>query len=194
MSQFSLYLELGIQHILDLNGFDHLLFVIALCALYSWREWKKVLILVTAFTIGHSVTLVLAALNIIRVNAGLVEFLIPLTILITALSNVFRKNNGFSPSKVQLNYFYAAFFGLIHGLGFSNYLKSLLGSGSNVVLQLLAFNLGIEIGQIIVVGVFLLVAGLVAAFFGVNKREWTLALSAGIAGMAFMLVLENKYW
>lgn len=193
MSQFSIYFELGIEHILDLNGFDHLLFIIALCALYSWREWKKVLILVTAFTVGHSITLALAAFNIIRVNSAIIEFLIPLTILITALSNIFKKNNGLGNPKVQLNYFYAAFFGLVHGLGFSNYLKSILGSG-NVVVQLLAFNLGIEIGQIFVVALFLLIAGLVAAFFGVNKREWSLALSAGIAGMAFMLMLENKYW
>lgn len=193
MSQFRLYFELGIQHILDLNGFDHLLFVIALCAIYSWREWKKVIILVTSFTIGHSITLSLAVFNIIRINSNLIEFLIPLTIFITAISNIFRKSNGFGSSKVQLNYFYAAFFGLVHGLGFSNYLKSLLGSSSNVVLPLFAFNLGIELGQIIIVAVFLLIAGLVAGI-GVNKREWNLVLSAGIAGMALMLVLDNKYW
>ena len=194
MSQFSVYLELGIQHILDLRGFDHILFIVALCILFTWREWKKVLTLITAFTIGHSVTLALSALDIVQVNAALIEFLIPLTILITALTNIFRRSGGFGTSKIQLNYFYAAFFGLIHGLGFSNYLKSILGRGSNIVVQLLAFNLGIEVGQVIIVAAVLLIAGLLIGFAGVNRREWSLTLSAAIAGMAFMLVLENKYW
>lgn len=193
MSQFGLYFNLGIQHILDFQGFDHLLFVIALCVVFTWREWKKVIILVTSFTIGHSVTLSLAALNVIRINSEIIEFLIPLTILITALSNIFKKSNSFSSSKVQLNYFYAAFFGLVHGLGFSNYLRTLLGGSSEIVTQLLAFNLGIEAGQILIVAVFLLITGL-AAGAGVNRREWNLTLSSGIAGMAFMLVLDNIYW
>lgn len=194
MSQFSVYLELGIRHILDLNGFDHILFIIALCGLYTFRDWKKVLILVTAFTIGHSVTLALSVLNIVRINASLIEFLIPLTILVTALSNVLRKKGAFSPSRVNLNYFYAVFFGLIHGLGFSNYLKSMMGRGNQVVSQLLAFNLGIEVGQIILVAVYILVAGLAVGLFSVNKREWSLGISAAIAGMALMLVLESKFW
>ncbi len=194
MSQFSVYLELGIRHILDLKGFDHILFIIALCGLYTFRDWRKVLILVTAFTIGHSVTLALSVLNVLRIDAGLIEFLIPVTILVTALSNVFRKNSAFSPSKVHLNYFYAVFFGLIHGLGFSNYLKSIMGKGSQVVSQLLAFNLGIEVGQILLVGLYILVAGLAVGLFSVNKREWSLGISAAIAGMALMLVLENKFW
>lgn len=194
MSQFSVYLELGVRHILDLQGFDHILFIIALCGLYTLRDWKKVLILITAFTIGHSVTLALSVLNIIRINPGLIEFLIPLTILVTALSNVFRKSNAFGPSKVHINYFYAAFFGLIHGLGFSNYLKSIMGKGTQVVTQLLAFNLGIEVGQILLVGIYMLIAGLAVGLFSVNKREWSLGISAAIAGMALMLVLDNKFW
>lgn len=195
MSQFRLYFELGVQHILDLEGFDHILFVIALCALYTLRDWRKIIILVTAFTIGHSITLALSVLNIIRINADLIEFLIPLTILLTGLSNIFRKNNPtMGGSKVQLNYFFAVFFGLIHGLGFSNYLKSIMGRGSDVVVQLLAFNLGIELGQIAIVLAFILIAGLTVGAFGVNKREWSLSISAAIVGMALMLVLENKIW
>lgn len=196
MSQFSIYFELGIKHILDLAGFDHILFVIALCALYTLRDWRKVLILVTAFTIGHSVTLALSTLQLIRINASLVEFLIPLTLMVTALSNIFRKPNpsGLGSSKIQLNYVYAAFFGLIHGLGFSNYLKSLMGRESNVVLQLLAFNLGIEIGQVVIVLCFMLIAGLCVGLSWVSRREWSLGISAAIAGMSLMLVLENKIW
>lgn len=196
MSQFRLYFELGLQHILDLEGFDHILFIIALCALYTLRDYRKVIILITAFTLGHSLTLALSVFNVIRVNAALIEFLIPLTILLTTLNNIFRKSNqglGYT-GKLQVNYLLAVSFGLIHGLGFSNYLKSMMGSGSDVVLQLFAFNLGIEFGQIAIVLGFMLIAGLVVGLFDVNKREWSLSISAAIAGMAIMLMLQNKVW
>ena len=134
MSEFSLYFGLGRDHILDyINGYDHILFVLALCAIYLVRDWKKILILVTAFTIGHSITLALATLNIISVNSDFIEFLIPLTIFITSFSNLFRKEGSIDNSKVQINYVFALFFGLIHGLGFSNLLRSLLGKESNIV-------------------------------------------------------------
>lgn len=194
MSTFSLYFQLGIEHILDLQGFDHMLFVIALCSLYTLRDWRKVLLLVTAFTLGHSITLAMATLGVFKVNAAWVEFLIPLTILVTAASNIFRKQQGFTTGKIYLNYIYAAVFGLVHGLGFSGYLRSLLGRSGEVAEPLLAFNLGIEIGQVIIVLAFLLIAGLLVVVAGVNKREWTLGVSATIAGMAIMLILENKVW
>lgn len=133
MSTFRLYFQLGIEHILDLQGFDHMLFIIALCALYTLRDWRKVLLLVTAFTLGHSITLALATLGVFRVNSSWVEFLIPVTILITAATNIFRKQPGFSSGKLYLNYAYAAAFGLVHGLGFSGYLRSLLGRSGSIV-------------------------------------------------------------
>lgn len=155
MSEFSLYFGLGKEHILDyLNGYDHILFVLALCAVYSVHDWKKILILVTAFTIGHSITLALATLEIISVKGELIEFFIPLTIFITAAGNLFRTEKSVDKSNVQLNYVFALFFGLIHGLGFSNFLRSLLGKDHGIVSQLLAFNLGLELGQIIVVALF----------------------------------------
>lgn len=194
MSTFRLYFQLGIEHILDLQGFDHILFIIALCSLYTLRDWRKVLVLVTAFTLGHSITLALATLGVFKVNSSLVEFLIPLTILITAASNIFRRQQGFSSGKIHLNYIFAAAFGLIHGLGFSGYLRSLLGRSKQLVEPLVAFNLGIEIGQILIVGIFLLIAGLLVVVAGINKREWTLGISATIAGMAIMLILQNKIW
>ena len=123
MSSFSLYFSLGYEHILDPNGYDHVLFIIALCAVYLLRDWKKVLILITAFTIGHSITLALSTLQIVNIRADIIEFLIPLTIFITAMSNVLKRKSTISPRHVQSNYFYALFFGLIHGLGFSNYLR-----------------------------------------------------------------------
>ena len=131
MSEFQLYFDLGKDHILDYaNGYDHILFVVALCALYISRDWKKILILVTAFTIGHSITLALSTLKIVSVKAELIEFLIPLTIFITAVSNLFKNENNISDGPMQMNYIFATFFGLIHGLGFSNYLKSLSGERS----------------------------------------------------------------
>lgn len=194
MSKFQLYFGLGQDHILDANGYDHILFVIALCILYSIREWKQVLILVTAFTLGHSITLALATLEIINIDAELVEFLIPLTILITAISNIFRKGDGPTGRSLQVNYVYAAFFGLIHGMGFSNYLKSILGREENIFTQLLAFNLGLEVGQIIIVAFFLVLGFVLVDVAGVNRRDWKLVVSSAIAGIALILLKDKIFW
>ncbi|RAJ02595.1 HupE/UreJ protein [Chitinophaga skermanii] len=189
MDEFGLYFQLGWKHIVDINGYDHILFVMALCALYTMKDWKKVLILVTAFTIGHSITLALSVLNIVKVPMSLIEFLIPVTIVITALTNVFRA--GKDVQRVQLNYFFALFFGLIHGMGFSNYLKSLLGSQENITMPLLAFNLGLEFGQIIIVLAILIITALVLQLGRVKKRDWVIFVSAAIFGIAFMMVGER---
>lgn len=194
MSEFELYFGLGKDHILDyINGYDHILFVVALCAMYMLRDWKKLLILITAFTIGHSITLALATLQIISVNQDLIEFLIPLTILITAGSNIFRSTE-ISERTTYINYGYALFFGLIHGMGFSNYLRSILGRDKSIVSQLFAFNLGLEVGQIIIVAIFLLAAVILVDLFTVNRRDWKLVLSSAIAGIALMLVKDKIFW
>src|SRR6476659_388322 len=149
MQDFSLYFELGWQHILDWQGYDHILFIAALCGVYLIADWKKILVLVTAFTIGHSITLVLSIFHFIMIPSKWIEFLIPITILITAFVHIARKRsfkNKFNP-----NYILALVFDLIHGMDISNYLKSLLEKSNNVVAELLAFNLGLEFGQIIIV-------------------------------------------
>jgi hypothetical protein len=194
MSEFALYFGLGKDHILDPNGFDHILFVIALCALYSVREWKQVLVLVTAFTLGHSITLALATLEIVTIDADLVEFLIPVTIFITAVSNITKKGDGHTGRNKRLNYVYTAFFGLVHGMGFSNYLKSILGRDESIVTQLLAFNLGLELGQIIIVAFFLVLAFILVDLFGVNRRDWKLVISSAIAGIALILIKDKVFW
>ncbi|MEQ9437968.1 MAG: HupE/UreJ family protein [Cyclobacteriaceae bacterium] len=194
MSSFSLYFNLGLTHILDIQGYDHILFVVALCALYMLRDWRKVLILVTAFTIGHSITLALATLNIIQVNVGLIEFLIPVTIFITAVSNIVRSQKNLSQTGVQLNYGYALFFGLIHGMGFSNYLRSLLGREENIAVPLLAFNLGLELGQIVIVITVLVTASIFVTILNVARRDWKLVLSSAVAGIALILMMEAKFW
>ncbi len=192
MNSFQLYFKLGLQHILDIQGFDHILFVLALCAVYVARDWKKILILVTAFTIGHSLTLALATFNVIQIRSDIIEFLIPVTIALTALATLFKPkpNTG---KGIQLNYIFAVFFGLIHGLGFSNYLKELLGKETSIWQPLLAFNIGLEVGQIIIVAAFLLATSLVN-LAGVNRKEWTLVVSAFVLGIACMLMLETKFW
>ncbi|MGY6742809.1 MAG: HupE/UreJ family protein [Cecembia sp.] len=193
MGQFQLYFQLGIQHILDLDGFDHILFVVALCAIYVLRDWKKIIILVTAFTVGHSLTLALATLNLVRVNTDLVEFLIPVTIAITALSNIFKPKPSTSRG-IHINYLFALFFGLIHGLGFSNYLRSLLGKEASIFEPLLAFNIGLEVGQLVIVAIFMVAGGILNGILGVNRRDWALIISAIVLGMSLMMMLETKYW
>lgn len=193
MSQFSTYFELGYQHILDILGYDHILFVIALCAIYQAQDWKKVLILITAFTIGHSVTLALSTLNLVNFRTDIIEFLIPVTIFITAFSNLLKKN-GSPPAKFSSNYFYALFFGLIHGLGFSNYLKSLLGREESILTPLLGFNLGLELGQIIIVIFFIITSFVFVGLFNVAKRDWILVVSSAVAGIAITMMIETKFW
>jgi hypothetical protein len=194
MSQFELYFQLGKDHILDYkNGYDHILFVMALCTLYLMRDWKKVLILVTAFTIGHSITLALSTLSVISINQEIIEFLIPVTIFITAVSNIFRSTEP-SDRTTYINYGYALFFGLIHGLGFSNYLKAMLGRDRGIVSQLFAFNIGLELGQIIIVSIFLILSFILVDLFTVNRRDWKLVLSSVIAGMALLLMKDKIFW
>ncbi|MFM8912472.1 MAG: HupE/UreJ family protein [Flammeovirgaceae bacterium] len=192
MSEFSLYFTLGRDHILDYaNGYDHILFVLALCSVYVVRDWKKILILVTAFTIGHSITLALATLQIISVDTGLIELLIPITILITAVSNLFKKIEVTSGHNIQINYGFALFFGLIHGMGFSNYLRAILGKDHSIITQLLAFNLGLEYGQIIVVVLFLIFSYILVNWAKVARRDWNLILSSAIAGIALILIKDR---
>lgn len=193
MNQFQLYFKLGIQHILDLNGFDHILFIIALCAIYLVRDWKRVLILVTAFTLGHSLTLAFATLGWLKVNSDLIEFLIPITIAVTALFNI-MKPKPVNSRGIQANYLFALFFGLIHGLGFSNYLQALLGKERSLFQPLLGFNLGLEVGQLAIVGIFLLASSIWVGIFGTNRKEWTLVISAVVLGMSLMMIIDTKFW
>lgn len=194
-SVFSIYFKIGKDHILDYaEGYDHILFVVALCALYLFSDWKKILILITAFTLGHSITLALATLRIISVRSELIEFLIPLTILITAFSNLFRKDEYTVQRKIQTNYAYALIFGLIHGLGFSNNLRSLLGKDSSILTQLLAFNVGLEIGQIIIVAIFLSFSFLLVDLIGVNRRDWKMVISSAVGGIALIMMKDRIFW
>ncbi len=193
MNDFGLYFTLGRQHIADWQGIDHILFIMALCLRYQLADWRKILVLVTAFTIGHSITLALSVLNVVHYSSKWIEFLIPVTIVITAISNVFVKRFTFR-NKFPFIYFMALFFGLIHGLGFSNYLKSLLGKDSNIIIQLFAFNIGLEAGQLLIVSGVLLLSFVTVGLLKVSRREYVLYCSGGVFALAMQMVLQRWVW
>lgn len=189
MQDFGFYFKLGWGHIMDWNALDHLLFIAALAAIYLLRDWKQVLILVTAFTIGHSLTLALSVFNLIRFNSAWVEFLIPCTIVVTAISNLYQRQ--FTPRTIRINYFLALGFGLIHGMGFANSIRFLMAGDQSLGWSLFGFNLGLEAGQIIVVGLLLLVSHVVVTILNRNRREWVIFLSAAVFSIAFKMALER---
>ena len=189
MSDFKFYFGLGWEHIISRDALDHLLFIAALAAIYLLKDWKQVLILVTAFTIGHSFTLALSVLDVIRFNNKWVEFLIPCTIIVTAFSNLFQKK--FTPKSIRINYFLALFFGLIHGMGFANTIRFILAEDQSIGLGLFGFNVGLEAGQIIVVTILLLVAQLIVNMLKVNRRDWVIFLSAGVFSLALKIAIER---
>ncbi len=194
MSTFEAYLRIGFQHIADINAYDHILFIIALCAIYKVSQWRHILVLVTAFTIGHSITLALSTLDYVLVPSAIIEFLIPVTILLTAIFNIVRREGELSTFNMRVNYGLALFFGLIHGMGFSNYLKELLGKEESIIQPLLAFNIGLELGQLMIVGIILLFSVLFLNGLNVKHREWNLFVSGAAAGIAFILMTETKFW
>jgi hypothetical protein len=189
MQDFGIYFSWGWEHIISRDALDHQLFIAALSAIYILKEWKQVLILVTAFTIGHSLTLALSVLDIIRFSSAWVEFLIPCTIVVTAASNLFQKQ--FTARSIRINYFLALLFGLIHGMGFANAIRFALAKDQSLGWSLLGFNLGLEAGQIVVVTCILLFAYFITTLFKVPRREWVIFLSAAVFGISLKMALER---
>lgn len=189
MGDFSFYFRLGWEHIISKDALDHQLFILALAAIYLIKDWKQLLVLVTAFTIGHSITLVLSVLDVFRFPGKWVEFLIPCTIVITAISNLFQKS--FSPKSIRINYFLALFFGLIHGMGFANTIRFMLASDQSIGWGLFGFNVGLEVGQIAVVSCILLLSVIFVSLIKINRREWVIFLSAGVLGLSLKMALER---
>lgn len=196
MSDFFTFFQLGFQHITDVNGYDHILFVVALCAIFRLKDLKKVAYLVTAFTIGHSLTLALATLQLITYSTKFIEFLIPITIFFTCIINLFHKSAERSSQKEHsssLRYPMAMIFGLIHGMGFSNYLRSLLGKEESIWQPLLSFNLGLEVGQLLIVAASLLLSSLMLDLLNVKKHDWNLILSSAVAGISLTLIFSAEF-
>lgn len=190
MDQFIFYLKQGVNHITDLNGLDHMIFIMTLCAVFTFSQWKQILILVTAFTIGHTITLALSGLQIISINQKIVETLIPVTILLTSIFNITRKST--TTKLFQMNYLLALSFGLIHGMGFSNFFRAMMMgiSDESITFPLFSFNIGIEIGQLFIVGAFLLVLSLFTAKLNVKHRDWNLVVSGAGGGIALTMIVK----
>lgn len=189
MQDFLFYLKLGWEHIISLDALDHQLFVLALITVYTFKEWKKILILVTAFTIGHSITLALSILDVVRLPSDWIEFLIPLTIVLTAAGNIVMKNKKQAQNKT--NYYLALFFGLIHGLGFANTARVMIAKSQSIAIPLLGFNIGLEAGQIVIVFVILILLFILLNLFKINKKDWVLFVSSGVFALALKMTLER---
>ena len=178
---------------LDFSAYDHILFLIVLAVVFNFKNWKKVLWLVTLFTIGHSITLALSAYEVLKIKIDLIEFLIPLTIFITGIVNVVSSSKT-STKKDNINLIFALFFGLIHGLGFSNYFKMMIGQEEEKLFPLLEFALGIEIAQLIIVLGILIIGAILQNFFRVTKRDWILVCSSIVIGFSIQMMIDRVFW
>ncbi len=188
MADFQLYFELGFQHIADIRAYDHMVFILSLCAGYRLSEWKNLLILITAFTIGHATTLILATTNILTIPEYIIEFIIPLTILFAALYAIFGKKNETYQRHLNFYYLIILVFGFIHGMGFSNYLKAILGKSNQLVIPLLSFNLGVEMGQMFILSIVMLISFIGVELMKIKPNYWRLLLSYIAAFIAIILL------
>ncbi|MBU2950552.1 HupE/UreJ family protein [Tamlana agarivorans] len=193
LENFWFNVEYGINHVLDIKAYDHVLFLIVLAVPYLFKDWKRVLLLVTMFTLGHTLSLILASYGVVSVNASIVEFLIPITILIMALFNVFTAGKGAQKEKVGVLFLSTLFFGLIHGLGFAREFRMLLGDSDSKLLMLLEFALGIEIAQVIIVFLVLFLGYLVQTIFRFSKRDWVMVISAVVVGLVIPMILNSDF-
>jgi len=190
MNDMLIYGHLGFRHIIDIQGSDHILFILVLMMRYMASDWKKMLLLVTSFTVGHSITLALSTMEWVAFPVQMVELLIPITIFVTALSNFWVKEFSF-PSKYPVIYYLAMFFGLIHGLGFSNYLKSLLGKEEQIIPPLFSFNVGLELGQLLIVSGLLFLSFILVSYLKID-RKWYLRIGSLIAiGFSLQMVIDR---
>ncbi|WP_299528100.1 HupE/UreJ family protein [uncultured Lutibacter sp.] len=194
MDNLIFFVRQGLFHVLDWNAYDHILFLIALAVVYDFKNWKKVLWLITLFTIGHTLTLILAAYNVATVNSNWIEFLIPVTIIITALGNIIFVKSITKNAKTNINLIFALFFGLIHGLGFSGYFKMLIGSSNSKLIPLLEFALGIEFAQIIIVLIILILGFIFQTIFRFSKRDWILIISSIVIGIVLPILKSAIFW
>ncbi len=195
MQDLWIFFKIGINHVLNFNGYDHVLFLIALTVPYALKDWKRILILVSIFTIGHTLALLLSIFNIVIVKVTFVEFLIPITILITAFYNIFTAGKSSKQGGISFVALVTLTFGVIHGLGFSNYFKSMItGNTIDKLVPTLAFALGIEAAQMIIIGCVLIVSFIMQTLFRFNKRDFTLLMSAFVLGVVVPLIVGNSIW
>ena len=194
LSDFWFNLKLGLFHVLDWNAYDHVLFLIVLVATCRFDKFKKVFWLVSVFTVGHTLSLCLAAYNVIEVNSAIIEFLIPVSILFTGVYNIIFYRPNSKSSSLKLLYGFTLFFGLVHGFGFSSYFKLISQATDNKLLMLLEFALGVELSQLIVVMVVLAIAFIFQSIFNVSKRDWVLVASSIVIGLCIPILSETWLW
>jgi len=192
LDSFLSYMQYGMYHVLNVNAYDHILFLIVLTVPYLFKDWKRVLFLVTIFVLGHSVSLAFATYGIISVSNKWIEFLIPMTILIIALVNVFTAGKKTQNEKVGMLFFITLFYGLIHGLGFVNAFEATIGKSQSKLISLLEISLGIEIGQIIVVFIILILGFLSQTLFRFSKRDWVMVISAIVVGLLIPMLIKSN--
>ena len=193
MQDSLIYFSMGIKHVLDITAYDHVVFLIALLIPYTFKDWKRVFLLVSLFTLGHTLALILSVFGIVSISVTLVEFFIPITILITALYHLFTAGKTAKKDSISFIILVTLFFGLIHGLGFSNYFNTIMvGSGMSKLVPLLEFALGIEAAQLIVVFAVLLFTYILQTFFRFSKRDWALVLSGCIIGVILPMILQSE--
>ena len=195
MSEFWTFFEKGLRHIIDLSAYDHILFLIALTIPYAFKDWKRLLLLITIFTVGHTAALLLSVFGMVIIKVNLVEFLIPITILIIAFFNLFTAGKSSKQESISVIGFVTLFFGIIHGLSFAGYFKTLVGgSPQSKLLPLSEFSLGIEASQIIVVFIVLILSYIVQTFFRFSKRDWILVMSAFVIGVVLPMIIQSEIW
>jgi hypothetical protein len=191
LENFWFNVQYGLNHVLDVNGYDHVLFLMVLAVPYLFKDWKRVLILVSTFTLGHTLSLVLATYGIVSVNGKLVEFLIPITIIITAIYNVFTAGKKEKGNKIGLYFFTTLFFGLVHGLGFAREFRMFAGQTENKLKLLIEFALGIELAQVIIVFVVLFIGFLGQTLFRFSRRDWVMVISSIVIGLVIPMILQS---
>ena len=193
MSTFILYFRLGYRHVLDIYGVDHMLFIIAIMSVFLLRDWRRALILFLFYVLGSSLSLSLSVNEIIKVDINIVDYLIPVTLLVAAVINIFKKHESYTPKSI-FRFITIFIFGFIHGLGYADYLKDIVGADLNLAVPIIGFNLGVELGLLLVAFIFLMISWIFVNNLGLSRRDWNLVISSGIAGIALTLMFESRYW
>ncbi|PQJ20450.1 HupE/UreJ family protein [Nonlabens tegetincola] len=194
MNDFILYVTEGFEHVLDLRAYDHILFITLLAVPYLFNSWKKLLWLVTAFTIGHTLSLFLVAYGGVSVKSAYIEFLIPVTIAIAALYNIFTTGKRHRDQAHWVTIIITLFFGLVHGFGFAGEYKMLAAGADNDFLMLLEFALGIELAQLVIVLIVLILNFIFTGLFRFSKKDWVQIISAIIFGIVIPMLIERWMW